>query len=231
MPHSTSRMIAVLAAGAISSLAFAGTAMAHKGRSWHPHPGSAYAHWAGDHGLKGANAKWNKDADRDGLKNWGEYQAATNPKDRDSDDDGTSDAFEDRDRDGLTNVVEYQLHTNPRHHDDLNEIEQGDIEVKGIVDSFTAPTQSSPGELKVKVAGVLSTMELPAGATVIGGDVLTPGTFVEVEIEIEDGVTLVKAKAEDEDDGDNNNGGATGTTTSGTDTSGRHGGPGGSDDD
>lgn len=225
--NATRRTIAVLAAGALSTLAFAGTAMAHKKTAWHPHPGAAYADWAADHGLKGASAKWNRDVDRDGLKNWGEFRSGTNPRDRDSDDDGIKDALEDRDHDGLTNVVEFKLHTHPRHHDDLDDIDEGEIEVKGIVQSFTAPTESSEGELKITVAGSLSTLALPKGATVIGQDVLTKGNFVEVEIEIEHGTTVVKAHTEDET-GDDDGTTTGGTTTGGTTTGGR--GRGGGDD-
>lgn len=194
MPSNTTRRtIAVLAAGALSTLAFAGTAMAHKKTAWHPHPGAAYADWAADHGLKGAGAKWNKDVDHDGL----------------------------------TNVAEFKLHTHPRHHDDLDDIDEGEIEVKGIVQSFTAPTESSDGELKITVAGSLSTLALPKGATVIGQDVLTKGSLVEVEIEIEHGTTVVKAHTEDET-GDDDGTTTGGTTTGGTTTSGR--GRGGGDD-
>lgn len=158
--------------------------------------------------------------DRDGLKNWGEFRSGTNPKDWDSDDDGTRDALEDRDHDGLTNVVEFKLHTHPRHHDDLDDIDEGEIEVKGIVEFFKDPTPDSDGELKITVAGSLSTLVLPKGATVIGRDVLTQGNLVEVEIEIEHGTTVVKAHTEDETGDDD------GTTTGGTATNGKGGGGG-----
>jgi hypothetical protein len=242
---STRRLIAVVAAGAISTLAFAGTAMAHKGSSWHPHPGAAYSSWADDNGLKGASAKWNKDNDRDGLKNWGEFRSGTNPKDRDSDDDRTSDAYEDRDRDGLTNVIEYKLRTNPKKSDSLKSIDSGEIEVKGIVEAFTAPTETQDGVLKIKVAGTPpSTLVLPKGATVIGKAVLEQkGAYVEVEIEREDGITIVKAHIEDSPGvggtgttstgtssvEDSSTGTTTDDTTNGTSTSGKNKGGGGDD--
>jgi hypothetical protein len=240
---SARRTIAILAAGAISTFAFAGTAMAHSGSSWHPHPGAAYSNWAEDNGLSGNSGKWNKDNDRDGLKNWGEFRSGTNPKDSDSDNDRVKDSFEDRDRDGLTNLVEYKLRTNPKKHDSLNSIESGEIEVKGSVESYKAPTEASDGELKIKVAGVVSTLALPKGATVIGGDALKPGNFVEVEIEREDGITIVKAHVEDApgvggtgttstgtNDDTTTGGTTTDDTTNGTSTSGKNKGGGGGDD-
>lgn len=236
---SARRTIAILAAGAISTFAFAGTAMAHKGSSWHPHPGAGYAKWAEDNGLKGNSGKWNLDYDRDGLKNWGEYRSGTNPKDKDSDNDRISDSFEDRDRDGLTNVVEYKLRTNPKKHNSLHSIQSGEIEVKGVVGSYKAPTEAADGELKIKVAGVVSTLALPKGATVIGGGALKPGNFVEVEIEREDGITLVKAHIEDSPSsaggtgtsstGSTTDDTTTGSTTDGTSTSGKNKGGGGDD--
>lgn len=245
---STRRTIAALATGALLTLSFAGAATAHKGGSWHPHTGAAYAEWADDQGLKGAARAWHRDNDRDGLRNWGEYRSGTNAKDRDSDDDRTSDAFEDRDRDGLTNVVEYKLRTHPGRHNDLDDISSGEIEVKGTVETYVAPTQAQDGVLKIKVAGVTSTLALPKGATVIGDSVLTPGTFVEVEIEREDGITIIKAHVEDRssrggDDGSTTGGSTTtddtttgGTTTGSTTddddstTSGKNRGKGGGDD-
>jgi hypothetical protein len=237
------RTIALVAAGALAAFAFAGTASAHGGGSWHPHPGAAYADWADDNGLKGAAAKWNKDNDRDGLKNWGEFRSLTNPKDSDSDNDRTSDSWEDRDRDGLTNLTEYNLRTNPRKHNGLSGISVGHIEVKGFVVSYKAPTLDANGELKMEVAGVVSTLVLPKGATVVGDSVLKPKNFVEVEIEREYGVTIVKAKIEDSpgigDTGTTSTGSvSTGSTTDdtttdsstdGTSTSGKNKGGGGDD--
>ena len=51
---------------------------------------------------------------QDGLTNWGEYRAGTNPRRRDSDRDGISDALEDRDRDRLVNAEEIAAGTDPR---------------------------------------------------------------------------------------------------------------------
>lgn len=58
-----------------------------------------------------------KDADHDGLSNLGEFRAGTDPRDADTDDDGTDDANEDRDRDGVDNANEVREATNPRMAD------------------------------------------------------------------------------------------------------------------
>ena len=58
-----------------------------------------------------------RDTDRDGLINWGEYRAGTNPRKRDSDRDGITDALEDRDHDHLTNAEELAAGTDPRKRD------------------------------------------------------------------------------------------------------------------
>jgi hypothetical protein len=53
------------------------------------------------------------DADSDGLTNWNEYLAGTNPHVADSDHDGLTDKNEDPDGDGLTNLQEQNLGTDP----------------------------------------------------------------------------------------------------------------------
>ena len=47
-----------------------------------------------------------RDRDRDGLSNYGEYRAHTNPRKKDSDHDGIKDGREDFDRDHLRNAAE-----------------------------------------------------------------------------------------------------------------------------
>src|ERR1700753_2321649 len=73
------------------------------------------ATWAKAHKLGVKSAA--KDKDRDGLTNWGEYRAGTNPRKRDTDRDGVVDALEDRGRDKLVNGDEIAAGTDPRKRD------------------------------------------------------------------------------------------------------------------
>ena len=195
----TRRALAVLAAASLTA-GVLGTATAlAASSSGQPKSSAAYGKWAKKYGLKGAAAGIARDGDRDGLKNWGEFRSGTSPKDKDSDDDRVSDALEDRDHDCITNVAEQTLKTDPRSDDDLDEFESAEIECKGTVVSFTAPSASTAGTLLITRAGATtpSTLNIPAGATVIGGDVLVAGKFVEVEIETEHGTTVLEAHLED----------------------------------
>src|ERR1700754_284956 len=90
-------------------LALAGTAHAAPATKRLPRAWAAANHLAPKQGAR--------DTDRDGLTNWCEYRAATNPRKRDSDHDGTLDALEDRDHDQLTNADELAAGTDPRKRD------------------------------------------------------------------------------------------------------------------
>jgi hypothetical protein len=97
--------------------------------------------WAAKHRL-GVKAGA-RDTDRDGLINWGEYRAKTNPRRADSDRDHISDAAEDRDRDGLTNGDELIASTDPRRRDsDRDHISDGreDADRDGLANADEAPT-------------------------------------------------------------------------------------------
>jgi Bacterial TSP3 repeat len=84
-----------------------------------------------------------RDTDRDGLTNWGEYRAKTNPRRTDTDRDHVSDAAEDRDRDRLTNGDELIAGTDPRRRDsDRDHVSDGreDADRDGLPNADEAPT-------------------------------------------------------------------------------------------
>ncbi|MEA2420253.1 MAG: hypothetical protein QOE60_2459 [Thermoleophilaceae bacterium] len=84
----------------------------------------------------------NGNPDRDGLNNLGEFRSRTNPRDRDSDNDGVRDGADDQDRDGVTNAEEIRDHTNPCDRDSDNDGVNDGEETIGTVASFT---EDSPG--------------------------------------------------------------------------------------
>jgi opacity protein-like surface antigen len=95
-----------------------------------------------------------RDADGDGLSNWGEWRSGTNPRKRDTDHDGVRDGAEDRDRDGLRNADEVALGADPRKRDsDHDGVRDGgeEYDVAGRVAS---------------VAGSAVTLRLDGGASV-----------------------------------------------------------------
>src|ERR1700745_850357 len=78
----------------------------------------------------------NRDQDRDKVDNANEFREHTNPRDRDTDNDGRKDGREDRDHDGLNNMNEDASANDPIDPDtDDNGIEDGE-EVVGTVASF-----------------------------------------------------------------------------------------------
>jgi hypothetical protein len=109
--------------------------------------------WERHHGLSTHRANAAGDPDKDGLKNRGEYRSHTNPRDADSDDDGTEDGDEDRDRDGLGNRGEDDTGNDPTDRDtDDDGVIDGD-EASGTIVSFTAdPASAGSGVLVVRLA-------------------------------------------------------------------------------
>jgi hypothetical protein len=92
--------------------------------------------WEHNHHLSTTKKSANGDPDRDRVDNGNEFREGTNPRDRDSDNDGRSDGREDRDRDHLSNAAEDRTANDPRDRDtDDDGIEDGD-EQAGVVSSF-----------------------------------------------------------------------------------------------
>jgi hypothetical protein len=81
----------------------------------------------------------NKDQDRDKVDNLNEFQEKTNPRDKDTDNDGRKDGKEDGDHDGLNNQNEDASANLPDDPDtDNDEVEDGD-EAAGTIASFEDP--------------------------------------------------------------------------------------------
>ena len=92
--------------------------------------------WEKKHHLSVTRASANGDPDRDHVDNWNEYREGTNPRDRDSDNDGRPDGREDRDRDGLSNAGEDATGNDPRDRDTDNDGIRDGREKGGTVRSF-----------------------------------------------------------------------------------------------
>jgi hypothetical protein len=110
----------------------------------------------------------NKDQDRDKVDNLNEFQEGTNPRDRDSDNDGRKDGKEDSDHDGLNNQNEDASANLPDDPDtDNDQTEDGD-EVVGTIASFQDP---------------VLTIDLLGGGSVTGN--VTANTRIKCETEDE----------------------------------------------
>jgi hypothetical protein len=82
----------------------------------------------------------NRDSDRDKVDNLNEFQEGTNPRDRDSDNDGRPDGREDSDHDGLSNMGEDRSANRPDDRDtDGDGIRDGD-ENAGVIAGFDGST-------------------------------------------------------------------------------------------
>ena len=115
------KKIITLAAAIAAFAALAGPAAAHakseKSSAQDRNHDGLPDKWEKRHHLSLKVNQAQRDQDRDGLTNIGEFGSGTNPRDADSDNDGVSDAAEDRDGDGVDNANEVRSHTNPRSQD------------------------------------------------------------------------------------------------------------------
>jgi hypothetical protein len=138
------RALSVAAAGALVLLlaALGGTAVA-KDRNHDRIPDK----WEKRFHLSLSRDQSNRDSDRDRVDNLNEFQEGTNPRDRDSDNDGRRDGREDSDHDGLNNRGEDDSANRPDDRDTDNDgIRDGD-ENAGTIASFDGTT------LTINVAG------------------------------------------------------------------------------
>jgi hypothetical protein len=81
----------------------------------------------------------NKDQDRDKVDNLNEFQEGTNPRDKDTDNDGVKDGKEDSDHDGLNNMNEDASANLPDDPDTDNDGTKDGAEVVGTIASFQDP--------------------------------------------------------------------------------------------
>jgi hypothetical protein len=110
----------------------------------------------------------NKDQDRDKVDNLNEFQEGTNPRDKDTDNDGVKDGREDGDHDGLNNQNEDASANLPDDPDTDNDRTEDGDEVVGTIASFQDP---------------VLTINLLNGGSVTGN--VTPGTRIKCETENE----------------------------------------------
>jgi hypothetical protein len=174
------RTFSVAAAGALALLlvAFGGSAVA-KDRNHDQIPDK----WEKKFNLSLKVDQANKDQDRDKVDNMNEFQEGTNPRDKDTDNDGRRDGREDADHDGLNNMGEDESANLPDDQDTDNDGVEDGAENAGVIASFDGTT------LTIDLAG--------------GGQV--SGTV--------DSTTRIKCETEDEHEGDDNPGPGTATSS------------------
>ena len=113
-----------------------------------------------------------RDRDRDGLSNYGEYRAHTNPRKKDSDHDGRRDGREDYDRDHLSNSAEIATGFDPGDKDSDNDGTTDGRENAGRIVKLS----SSSVTIKLAVGGSLTASLGGALATSCTGGGSGPGT-------------------------------------------------------
>ena len=159
--------------------------------------------WERKHGLSTSGKSAARDNDRDGLKNLGELRSRTDPKDADSDDDGTEDGDEDRDRDGCDNANELRQGTSPRDRDSDDDGRRDDREDRdrdGLSNGGEDRTANDPRDRDTdddgtedgdEIVGTVASFDAATGEltiTTTGGDSFTGivNDSTEIECETED---------------------------------------------
>jgi hypothetical protein len=147
------------------------------------------------------------DPDRDGLTNYTEYRAHTNPKKADSDKDGTADGSEDFDKDQLDNATEQRAGTDAGRKDsdrDGKPDAREDADHDGLNNLAEENTANDPGDPDSDDDGVKDGSE-NAGQVVSFGDdgvlalrLASTGRVVRAEV---DGSTSVECSATEEYEG------------------------------
>jgi hypothetical protein len=92
--------------------------------------------WERRHGLSTKHNGGGRDNDRDRVDNRNEYREHTDPRDRDSDNDGRRDGAEDADRDKLRNAAEDATGNDPIDPDTDNDGIKDGREHAGVIRSF-----------------------------------------------------------------------------------------------
>jgi Bacterial TSP3 repeat len=110
----------------------------------------------------------NRDQDRDKVDNLNEFEEGTDPRDKDTDNDGIKDGREDADHDGLNNQNEDASANEPDDPDTDNDGTEDGDEVVGTIASFEDP---------------VLTINLLGGGSVTGN--VTPATRIKCETEDE----------------------------------------------
>jgi hypothetical protein len=181
--------VAVAGALALMVVAFGGTAVA-KDRNHDQIPDR----WEKKFDLSLKADQANKDQDRDHVDNLNEFQEGTNPRDRDSDNDGRPDGREDSDHDGLNNRGEDASANLPDDQDTDNDGVMDGAENAGTVASFD---------------GTTLTIDLAGGGQVSGTVASTTRIKCETEDEHElgDDSSSTTARASHDGGDDNSNSG------------------------
>jgi hypothetical protein len=122
--------------------------------------------------VKGVKA----DPDHDGLTNYTEYLAHTNPKKKDTDKDGVADGSEDYDHDGLDNATEQRAGTNPglkdTNHNGRSDARE-DADHDGLNNLAEQNTANDPGDPDSDDDGVRDGAENAGQVVAFNGSVLT----------------------------------------------------------